>query len=206
LNGLEGMETWPKRPETKDAWIEFPSGLRWDGPNQRWQNLRCAVVAFTKKKIGAGIAHNFDVFEKNGQTMFVPLIECNRFETIDRVVREFLTPSENVSEVIHQPGGKPYIRTQPAMRLPRRGKGAPVVLEALEEHLLVGSERETGTDGTTGDYVDKCENHFLLADGYSALAESQCYRVVAGSAGQFHAFDNRRRRVIKARKDRSIPG
>jgi len=104
--------------------------------------------------------------------MFVPLIECNRFETIDRAVKEFLTPAENVSEVVHPPGGKPYVRTEPAMRLPRRGPGAPLVLATLDSHLLVGSERETAEDGTMGDYVDQCENHLVLADAYSALAET----------------------------------
>lgn len=179
LNGLENIQDWPRRPETREAHIHFPGGLTWDGHNQRWQNLRCAVVAFTKRKLGAGLSHNFDVFEKGGRTMFVPLIECNRFESIDRVVREFLTPAENVSEVIFPAVGQPYIRTEPAMRLPRRGKGAPIILDALEDHLLVGSER----DEATGDYVDQCENHLLLADAYSGLAET-----VVGISGRRAPF------------------
>jgi hypothetical protein len=173
LNGLESLTVWPKKPETGDSWMSLPGGLTWDGRNGRWIGLKCAVVAFTRKKLGAGISQGFDVFEKAGHTMFVPLIECNRFETIDRVVREFLTPAENVSDVIFPAKGQPYIRTDPAMRLPRKGKGSPVILETLDEHLLVGSEREE-KDGQTGDYVDACENHLLLADGYSGLAELLC--------------------------------
>jgi hypothetical protein len=166
LNGLDGLANWPKAPEGLDSRVKFPSGLEWDG--RQWRGLRCAVVAFTKKKRGAGIGHAIDRFEKNGVNMFVPLIECNRFETIDRAVRELLTPNENVSDVFVE-AGKSWIRTDPAMRLPRRGSGAPKVLDLLDEHLLAGSERE---EGDVGDYVDKCENHFLLSNAYSALAET----------------------------------
>lgn len=170
LNGLSELTDWPT--PSADSYIAFPSGLRWNGPAKRWENLRCAVVAFTKLRLGSGITHAFDQFEKGGHQMFVPLIQCNRYESIDRAVREFLTPSENVSEVIQPKGGAPYVRTQPSMRLPRRGAGSPVVLEALESHLLVGSERTETASGEPGDYVDKAENHFLLADAYSALAET----------------------------------
>lgn len=168
LNGLEELTTWPAVPSGTQGSIQFPSGLQWSGAEGRWLGLRCAVVAFTKKKRGAGISQGFDQFEKAGRNVFVPLIECNRFETIDRVVREFLTPTENVSEVIQPSAGKTFIRVDPALRLPRKMPGAPRVLDLLDEHLLTGSEREE----ESGDYVDKCENHFLLADAYSALAET----------------------------------
>lgn len=173
LNGLESLTAWPAVPEKSDAHISLPGGLRWNGPRGRWENLKCAVVTFSKRGIGAGITHTFDQFEKGGHKMFVPLVQCNRFESIDRVVREFLTPAENVSDVISPAGGKPYIRTAPAMRLPRRGAGAPLVLETLDAHLLVGSEREETKAGEPGDYVDQAENHFTLADAYSALAETE---------------------------------
>lgn len=173
LNGLEDLTDWPAVPEKGDAQISFPSGLRWNGTRQRWENLKCAVVAFTKKGIGAGITHAFDQFEKGGHKMFVPLIQCNRFESIDRVVREFLTPTENVSDFIKAANGQSYIRTQPAMRLPRRLPGSAPVLEQLDSHLLVGSERVETAAGEPGDYADKCENHFMLANAYSALAETE---------------------------------
>jgi len=179
LNGLEDVTTWPKVPEKADATISFPGGLRWNGPAGRWEGLRCAVVSFTRKKRGAGIVQGFDQFEKANRNVFVPLIEANRFETIDRVVREFLTPLENVAEVIEIEKGRTYIRTEPALRLPRRGNGSPKILDVLDEHLLVGSEREE----ESGDYVDKCENHFLLADAYSALAETIGGSAKAGKAG-----------------------
>jgi hypothetical protein len=171
LNGLEGLDDWPKAPETADSYVSFPSGLRWNGPAGRWENLRCAVVAFNLKKLGSGIRQGFDRFEKDGRQMFVPLIEANRYETIDRVVREFLTPAENVSEVFTQPGAAPYIRSAPSMRLPRRGPGSPSILETLDTHLLAGSEREELPGGEMGDYADQIENHLLLCDAYSGLAE-----------------------------------
>lgn len=170
LNGLAEVIAWPANPEDQES-ISFPGGLRWNGTRKRWEGLRCAVVAFTKRHIGAGITHSFDQFEKNGLKMFVPLIQCNRYESIDRVVREFLTPAENVIDVIQVAGTKPQLRQLPAMRLPRRGAGAPLILETLDSHILVGSEREETAAGEPGDYVDQAENHLLLADAYSALAE-----------------------------------
>lgn len=175
LNGLSGLGRWPAVP-SGDAGLSLPGGLSWvvmDGIG-RWVGLRCAVVRFDKKSIGAGIEQGFDVFEHDGQTKFVPLIKCNRFETIDAAVREFLTPLEGVSDVTD---GR--VRTEPAMLLPRAGLP---IQAAVEEHLLVGSEREKGADGSSGDYADGCANHLLLADGYSALAER------AGGAAGANAF------------------
>jgi hypothetical protein len=207
LNGLEGLEHWPVPPRDKSGFVSFPSGLRWNGASQCWENLRCAVVAFTRRKLGAGIAHSFDIFEKGSQTMFVPLIETNRFETIDRAVREFLTPSENVSEVIFAPGQQSYVRTEPAMRLPRKGRDAPRDLETLDEHLLAGSERVELRDGSLGDYVDACENHFLLADAYSSLAELEAGNRHMHPAESIQVFENTRRsQIISSRGERAVEG
>lgn len=207
LNGLEGLQHWPAVPKDRSGYVSFSSGLRWNGTAQRWENLRCAVVAFTKRRLGAGIAHGFDVFEKGSQTMFVPLIEANRFETIDRVVREFLTPGENVSEVIFAPDQKSYVRTEPAMRLPLKGVGGPVVFETLDEHLLAGSERVELPDGTLGDYVDGCENHFLLADAYSGLAELEAGNRHIHKPETIQVFENTRRsQIIASRRGRSLDG
>jgi hypothetical protein len=207
LNGLEGLKNWPAAPKDRSGSVSFPGGLRWNGASQRWENLRCAVVAFTKRRLGAGIAHGFDIFEKGTQTMFVPLIETNRFETIDRVVREFLTPAENVSEVIFAPEGKSYVRTAPAMRLPPKGIGAPIVFETLDEHFLAGSERVELRDGPLGDYVDGCENHFLLADAYSGLAELEAGNRHLRTPEPIHVFENTRRsQIIRSREGRRIEG
>jgi hypothetical protein len=130
LNGLAGLDrgAWPKDPA---AMTGFSHGeLRWDG--RRWTGLRCAVVRFDKKKIGAGIEHGLDIFNEDGVTKFVPVILCNRYESIDRAVREFLTPAENVMEII---GGQ--VRELPAMLLPTGGK----VVDVVTAHIFSGSER-----------------------------------------------------------------
>jgi len=137
-------------------------------------------------------------FEEGGQTKFVPMISCNRFETIDRVVREFLTPAEGVVDVVN---GK--VRENPAMLLPRNNPGHPPILDIVDAHLITGSERAKEADGTLGDYVDACENHFLLADGYSKLAEIVCAgpKIVAG---RFIPPSGRRADIYKERRNRSV--
>lgn len=166
LNGLHGLTAWPAIPTNKrEAYIALPGGLAWDGKDERWIKLKCAIVRFSKQKLGAGIVHNFAEFEESGLTKFVPLIEANRYETIDRAVREFLTPKENVQEIVNG-----EMRELPAMRLPTKPAVSPI-LDELDAHLISGSEREKEEDGSLGDYVDGIDNHLLLADGYSALAE-----------------------------------
>jgi hypothetical protein len=166
LNGLAHLTNWPKVPKGKEDFLSFESGLRWNAELGKWQGLKCFVVRFDKNQVGSGIEHGFDVFEQGGHTKFVPLIRCNRQDAIDRVVREFLTPSEGVTEYY---AGRP--RELPAMLLPMTGTNK--IVERLAEQLVLGSEREKLDDGTKGDYLKACENHFLLADAYSALAESE---------------------------------
>jgi len=202
LNGLQSLAHWPRITNVNDAYISLPGGLTWDGKNARWLNLKCAVVRFTKTKLGAGIEQTVVFFEEGGQTKFIPCIACNRFETIDRVVREFLTPAEGVVEVT---GGA--VRETPAMLLPRRANGHTPILDTLDAHLISGSEREKSTDGSLGDYVDGCENHLLLADGYSKLAEIVCGQSAPAGPGRIITLEHTRRsRVIAARANRRIEG
>lgn len=199
LNGLQGLTEWPRITNEKDAYISLPGGLAWDGKNARWLNLKCAVVRFTKTKLGAGIEQGIVFFEEGGQTKFVPVISCNRFETIDRVVREFLTPAEGVIDVV---SGK--VRENPAMLLPRMTPGHPPILDIVDSHLITGSEREKEPDGSLGDYVDACENHFMLANAYSKLAEVICGSPNRIVAGKFIPPTGRRSSVIQERRKRSI--
>lgn len=173
FNGLDTITTWPKPDwNSKETFLSFPGGLSWDGRNQQWRGLKCAVVRFSKRQLGMGVEHGAVEFEEAGQQKFVPMIACNRFETIDRVVKEFLTPAENVMEVVES-NGKRMVRQDPAMRLPARKPGSPGMLETLDAHLLTGSQRaREEKTGELGDYVDKCENHYLLANAYSGLAET----------------------------------
>lgn len=201
LNNLEGVD-FPKGVDwgSKDLYVTLPGGLTWDGRNQKWLNLRCAVVRFTKNKLGAGVGQTFVEFEEGGQRKVVPCIECNRFETIDRAVREFLTPAENVIEVV---GGK--VRQTPATLLPKRVPGAPAILETLDAHLLAGSQREKDKSGELGDYLDAIENHLLLASGYAALAE-MIGNQEAGGAGMILGPSGRRASVLAGRRERSVLG
>lgn len=199
LNGLLELTTWPRITNEKEAYISLPGGLTWDGKNQRWLNLRCAVVRFTKNKLGAGIEQTLVQFEENGQTKFVPCIACNRFETIDRVVREFLTPGEGVVDVL---GGK--VRETPALLLPRQTPGCPPILATVDTHLITGSEREKEADGSLGDYVDACENHLLLADGYSKLAQTVCGSKQVFCSGRFLPPSARRASILSGRKNREV--
>jgi hypothetical protein len=175
FNGLSQVDKWPKIDwKNKESYLSLPGGLIWDGREQVWRNLKCAVVRFTKRALGMGIEHGAVEFTQGGQDKFVPYIAVNRFETIDRVIKEFLTPAENVLEVVEQ-NGKRAIRQNPTVRLPLRVPGAPAILEMFDEHLLAGSQR--AKDPKTNelqDYVDGCENHLLLANGYSGLAEAVC--------------------------------
>lgn len=163
LNGLEGIK-WPKIADPDNSRIEFPGGLIWDGEKGQWENLRAAVVQFTRPQ-GSGIVQKIGQAAADGVTKFFPVIQCNRFDSIDRVVSEFLTPEENVFRIHNE-----EIYNEPVMLLPRRVDGSPKILETLDSHLIVGSAREE-KDGEKGEYVDKCENHLLLADAYSGLAE-----------------------------------
>ena len=167
LNGItEAVMTLPASGTEHSSYLSFPSGLTWNGPLGRWMNLKCAVVRFDKKRPGAGIEHALDRYPTAEGEKAVPVVLCNRYEMIDTAVREFLTPREGVHDVLPNGGG---VRANPALLLPRITPGADPMLTLLEDHLLVGSEKDNA-----GDYVDKVANHLLLADGYSLLAETEC--------------------------------
>jgi hypothetical protein len=163
LNGLSTIK-WPVVPDPDAARIVFPGGLVWDGTKGQWENLRCAVVEFTRAQ-GAGIVQKIGRDAADGVTRFFPIIQCNRFDTIDRVITEFLTPEENTYRQYRD-----HVYLEPVILLPRRVTGSPAILETLDRHLITGSAR-VEKDGEKGDYVDKCDNHLLLANAYSGLAE-----------------------------------
>ena len=162
LNGLTGFHPAPL-PDPERAVIHFPGGLTWDGANQRWRGLRCAAVEFTLKE-GKGVVHKLGITQDG---LFYPVIACNRDETIERVVNELLTAAENVIEVIDS-----KLRTTPSIRLPARGVATPKIIDTFDAHIVSGSRRERDERGRAEHFVDGCENHFLLSNAYSALAES----------------------------------
>ena len=202
LNGLEGI-TFPRVTDWNTAHVSLPGGLAWDGPQKKWRGLKCAVVRFTKNKLGAGIEQTVVEFEEGGQTKFIPCIAVNRFETIDRAIREFLTPAENVIEVLN---GK--VREHPSCLLPRRVPGSPGILETLDSHLLAGSQREKDAKtGEVGDYLDAIENHLLLARGYGALAKLVVgISGKSGLSGTFLPPSGRRAQLAASRRNQEIDG
>ncbi len=162
LNGLADLTTWPipkGKPELER--IELPGGVVWDGPNNRWENIRCAVVQFTLKP-GGGNVHKLGLDPQAGYTKFYPIIQCSRFDLINRAINEFMGAGEQVTRV----SADKTIITDQVMRLPQKVTGSPAIIDTLEAHLVTGSEQDE-----KGEFVDGCENHLLLADGYSALAE-----------------------------------
>lgn len=177
LNGLSAVERWPAAPDGADRkkFISLPGGLTWNGNTETWTGLRAAMVRFTQNKPGQGIVHSADSFpDADGVVKFVPVIQWNRDEAIDHVVREFLTPEEGVEDIS---GG--CVRLEPAMLLPQLAS-APEVLEDLRGQLMRGSEREVEDDGKPGGYKKNISNHYLLADAYSAIAEMVCSFAPAG--------------------------
>jgi hypothetical protein len=181
LNDLDGIE-WPIVDDAEKARISFPGGLVWDGPNKRWENLRAAVVQFTKAS-GAGLTQKLGQELEAGRTKYYPILQVSRFDLINRAVNEFLGPKEQVNRV-HD--GK--VVEEAVMRLCQKVTGSPAIVETLEAHLITGSEKDD-----KGEFVDECENHLLLANGYSALAElvgSQVVKVIA--SGGYESIESMR--------------
>lgn len=171
LNGLDNHEwVWVEKPDT--AVIRMGSNITWDGEKQEWRGIRAAVVEFTRKP-GAGTIHKLGKYEQAGKTIFYPIIQTSRYDLIDRPVGELLTPDENVIRVVDG-----ELLRDPVMRLPLNGVNSPAGAKELINHLIVGSEKDEKDE-----YVDGCENHLLLANGYSALAE-----IIGGAARRYGPF------------------
>jgi hypothetical protein len=167
LNGLDEAAT----PSSSDAAenISFAGGcgLRWRAASQQWQNARCAAVEFTQRE-GQGLRH------KVGRTQegrVYPLLAAHRDETIERVVRE-LVPSDDWNPRLLEKGDGTASRvTGPRFVLPTATEESRAALDVYERHLLAGARQERSGDGRSLRYLDKCENHFLLATAYAGLAE-----------------------------------
>ncbi len=166
--------------------LTFPGGLIWDGLHKRWEGLRCFVVEFTLKP-GSGIVHKLGVDPQNGFTKYFPVIQASRFDSINRVVGEFLTSEEAHIQVVD---GR--VLNEPVMRLPIREPGGPPIIETMDAHFLTGSKREKTEDGEAKDFVDQCENHLFLSNAYSRLAEMQGGHGVYTAPFAYQAVDRMR--------------
>ena len=173
LNGMEegGRKKEEGRSERQadggpSTFTLHPSAF-WDERKERWRNVRCMAVEFTQRE-GQGLRHKF-ARTQEGRTY--PLLAANRDETIERVVQELLPPGVGDPRLIENRDGTAAAIPTQRFFLPKPADETRSVLEVYERHLLAGARRERSPDGKTLRYIDKCENHFLLATAYAALAE-----------------------------------
>jgi hypothetical protein len=141
--------------------------LSWHAASERWRNVRCAAVEFTQRE-GQGLRH------KLAQTQdgrLYPLLAAHRDETIQRVVQELLPPDGAHPRLLERADGTSEQISAQRFLLPIPTEETRATLDLYERHLLAGARQERSADGRTLRYLDKCENHFLLATAYAALAE-----------------------------------
>jgi hypothetical protein len=139
--------------------------LRWQASAERWENARCLPVEFTQRE-GQGIRHKV---ARTQEGRLYPLLAAHRDETIARIIGELT--GANAGTLIENPDGTATRATGPRFLLPTPTDETRSVLDLYERHLLAGARQERSNDGRTLRYLDKCENHFLLATAYAALAE-----------------------------------
>lgn len=177
LNGLEDYTPPPMpRAELLKAQLSFPdsklgtrnSKLSWDGAAGKWQGLRAAAVLFVAGE-ARGVEQTIG-FTQDGR--IYPLIKCNRGESIQAAVNDFLTPAEGVLEIVSvkRPTGETReLRQQPRARLPLTYPGAGAGQSVVDGHLLnLRKERNPRTGAE--DWIDGVENHLGLAKTYARLA------------------------------------
>jgi hypothetical protein len=141
--------------------------LQWHAASETWRGVRCMAVEFTQRE-GQGLRHKL---ARTQDGRLYPLLAANRDETIDRVVQELLPPGVGDPRLIEHADGTAAAMPTQRFFLPRATDATRGVLDVYERHLLAGARREKSNDGKSLRYLDKCENHFLLATAYAALAE-----------------------------------
>ncbi len=137
----------------------------WHEPTQKWRYVRAMAVEFTQRE-GGGLRHKY---AQTQEGRAYPLLAANRDETIDRVVQELLPPGVGDPRLIENADGTAAAVPTQRFFLPAKTEATRDVLDVYERHLLAGARTER--EGKTLRYLDKCENHFLLATAYAALAE-----------------------------------
>jgi hypothetical protein len=141
--------------------------LQWAAGREQWLNVRCAPVEFTQRE-GQGLRHKV---ARTQDGRIYPLLAAHRDESIGRVIAELLPPGDERPRLAEHADGTTSALAAPRFRLPEPTDESREVLALYERHLLAGSRQERTGDGKSLRYLDKCENHFLLATAYAALAE-----------------------------------
>jgi hypothetical protein len=202
LNGLENFSppVMPRAEMLKANLSNLGVGISWDGERGRWSGIRAAAVLFVAGE-AKGIEQTIG-FTQDGK--IYPLIKCNRGESIQTAVNDFLTPEEGILEMVGEQNNK-IVRSLPRARLPQTCIGAGVSQAILDGHLLnLRKERDVKTGAE--DWVEGVENHLGLAKVYARLAvtQSEMPRV---TVGQIYVFENTRSsRIIASRSERSVLG
>ena len=181
LNGLENF-TPPVMPQTEllKSKMSFTGGMAWDGTQGRWRGIRAAAVLFVAKE-AKGIVQTVG-FTQEGK--IYPLIKCNRAESIQTAVNDFLTPAEGMIELVDS-GTAKVVRTETRARLPKTFIGPGASQAVLEGHLLnLRKERDVKTGEE--DWIDGVENHLGLAKVYARLSATQAGQPQS-MAGSFSA-------------------
>ncbi len=180
LNGLENYSP-PVMPQSEmlKTYLTI-GGVTWDGERGRWRGIRAAAVLFSNRE-AKGVEQTIG-FTQDGK--IYPLIKCNRAESIQTAVNDFLTPAEGVIELLPESSSSSsslsaigsataeppkLVRQSPRARLPQTFIGPGASQAVLEGHLL---NLRKVRDLKTGDedWADGLENHFGLAKAYARLA------------------------------------
>ena len=171
LNGLDNYSppVLPKTELLKSRLGNLGVGLSWDGERARWKGIRAAAVLFVAGE-ARGIEQTIG-FTQEGR--IYPLIKCNRSESIQTAVNDFLTPQEGVLELVNAEGGlrngDKVLRTVRRARLPNTYIGAGVSQAVFDGHLLnLRKEKDPRTGAE--DWIEGVENHLGLAKTYARLA------------------------------------
>jgi Phage terminase large subunit (GpA) len=198
LNGLENYSppVMPRPELLKSSLGNLGVGISWDGARGRWRGIRAAAVLFVAGE-AKGIEQTIG-FTQDGK--IYPLIKCNRSESIQTAVNDFLTPSEGMLELTG--ADKKALRALPRARLPQTYIGPGVSLALLDGHLMnLRKERDPRTGEE--DWIEKVENHLGLAKTYARLAATQG-GLPQMIATRFIPPSGRRAQNLQTRRNRSV--
>jgi hypothetical protein len=168
LNGLDDEASASSDDVARNIYFTrngAPLPLRWLASAERWENVRCLPVEFTQRE-GAGVRHKV---ARTQDGRIYPLLATHREESIARVIGELTSREDGV--LMESADGVASREAGPRFLLPTATEATRSVLDLYERHLLAGSRQERTADGKSLRFLDKCENHFLLATAYAALAE-----------------------------------
>ncbi len=175
--------------------------LSWHAASEKWRGVRCAPVEFTQRE-GQGLRHKV---ARTQDGRIYPLLAAHRDETIQRVITELVTPTEAQPRLLDHADGTATALPTARFLLPTPTEESRAVLDLYERHLLSGARQERSSDGRTLRYLDRCENHFLLATAYAALAE-----LLAPETGESRLVVPTFRPLplpgTRARRERSVEG